>query len=376
VQWLSILQDYTFQNVVIGAALLGLISGPLGSFAVLRRQSLLGDAISHAALPGVCLGFIIVGTREMGSIILGAMVTGALAALLMLVLTRMSRLKTDASIGICLSIFFAVGVVLLTHIQGSSNASQGGLMSFLFGQAAATLRSDLWLMGGITLFSLTLLSALWKQAKLVTFDPEFAKTMGLPVSWIEVLLTTMVTLAVVVGLQMVGVVLMAAMIVAPAVAARQWSRHLGGMVFIAAGVGVFSGVTGASISALSRGLATGPLIILTASVIVLLSLAIAPQRGLLWAMLQHLRQQSQLRRRQILYTLYKIQSTRDKSERVLPLRLDFAAIVTLRQLRKEGLLIRQNKFLLPVFKGSQWSLTSLGVREAETVMAELHGKGY
>lgn len=105
-QWLSILHDYTFQNVVIGAALLGLISGPLGSFAVLRRQSLLGDAISHAALPGVCLGFIIAGSREMGSIIVGAMVTGALAALLMLVLTRMSRLKTDASIGICLSIFF------------------------------------------------------------------------------------------------------------------------------------------------------------------------------------------------------------------------------------------------------------------------------
>ncbi|MGO3003655.1 MAG: metal ABC transporter permease, partial [Halomonas sp.] len=130
-QWLSILHDYTFQNVVIGAALLGLISGPLGSFAVLRRQSLLGDAISHAALPGVCLGFIIAGSREMGSIIVGAMVTGALAALLMLVLTRMSRLKTDASIGICLSIFFAIGLVLLTYIQGSNNASQGGLESFL-----------------------------------------------------------------------------------------------------------------------------------------------------------------------------------------------------------------------------------------------------
>lgn len=375
-QWLSILHDYTFQNVVMGAALLGLISGPLGSFAVLRRQSLLGDAISHAALPGVCLGFILAGTREMGSIVVGAMVTGALAALLMLVLTRMSRLKTDASIGICLSIFFAIGVVLLTYIQGSNNASQGGLESFLFGQAAATLRSDLWLMGGITLFSLTLLSVLWKQAKLVTFDPEFAQTMGLPVSLIEALLTIMVTLAVVVGLQMVGVVLMAAMIVAPAVAARQWSRHLGGMVFIAAGVGVVSGVTGASVSALSRGLATGPLIILSASIIVLLSLAIAPQRGLLWGMLQHLRQQSQLRRRQILYTLYKTQSAHDQSVQGLPFRLGFFAAVTLWQLRKQGLLVGQKTTGQSMFEGCRWSLTSLGVREAESVMAELHGKIY
>ncbi|MGP9808890.1 metal ABC transporter permease [Halomonas sp. AOP12-C2-37] len=373
-QWLSILHDYTFQNVVIGAALLGLISGPLGSFAVLRRQSLLGDAISHAALPGVCLGFIIAGSREMGSIIVGAMVTGALAALLMLVLTRMSRLKTDASIGICLSIFFAIGLVLLTYIQGSNNASQGGLESFLFGQAAATLRSDLWLMGGITLFSLTLLGALWKQAKLVTFDPEFAHTVGLPVSLIEVLLTTMVTLAVVVGLQMVGVVLMAAMIVAPAVAARQWSRHLGAMVFIAAGVGVVSGVSGASISALSRGLATGPLIILSASIIVLISLAIAPQRGLLWGLLQHLRQVSQLRRRQILYILYKTQSTRDQEVHNLPFRLNFSAAIALWQLRRKGFLVSQKTPCLPMSAGNRWLLTSLGVREAQSVMAELNGK--
>lgn len=372
-QWLSIFHDYTFQNVVIGAALLGLISGPLGSFAVLRRQSLLGDATSHAALPGVCLGFIIAGSRQMGSIIVGAMVTGALAALLMLALTRMSRLKTDASIGICLSIFFAIGVVLLTYIQGSNNASQAGLESFLFGQAAATLRSDLWLMGGITLFSLTLLSVLWKQAKLVTFDPEFAHTLGLPVSLIEVLLTTMVTLAVVVGLQMVGVVLMAAMIVAPAVAARQWSRHLGAMVFIAAGVGVVSGVSGASISALSRGLATGPLIILSASIIVLFSLAIAPQRGLLWGLLQHLSQQSQLRRRQILYTLYKTQSARDKEFHGLPFRLNFSAAVALWQLRQRGLLVSLKTNRLPMLAGRRWSLTSLGVREAQTVMAELNG---
>ena len=150
----ALLTDYTIQNVVIGATFLGLISGVLGSFAVLRQQSLLGDTLSHAALPGVCLGFIIVGAREITSILAGAVTTAVLAALVMLVLTRHSWLKTDAGLGISLSVFFALGVVLLTYIQGTENASQGGLDSFLFGQAAAMLRSDLWVMGAITLAAL------------------------------------------------------------------------------------------------------------------------------------------------------------------------------------------------------------------------------
>lgn len=294
-QWLDLLSDYTFQNVVIGASLLGLISGPLGCFAVLRRQSLLGDAISHAALPGVCLSFIITGSRDMGGVIIGSLATGSLAALTMLLLTRKSRLKTDAALGICLSIFFAIGIVLLTYIQGTNNASQGGLEAFLFGQAAATLRSDLWVMGSITLFTLTLLAIFWKQAKLVTFDGQYARSLGMPVNAIEAALTAMVALAVVVGLQMVGVILMAAMIVAPAAAARQWSRHLGGMLVIAAGIGIVSGVSGATISTLSRGLATGPLVILTATAIVIISLALAPGRGLLWGFIKHYRQKKRCR---------------------------------------------------------------------------------
>ncbi|QJQ94301.1 MULTISPECIES: metal ABC transporter permease [Halomonadaceae] len=294
---MELLRDYTLQNVVIGAGLLGLISGVLGSFAVLRKQSLLGETLSHAALPGVCLGFIVSGGRQMGSLLLGALLTGALAALTMLLLTRFSRLKTDAGLGITLSVFFAVGVVLLTHLQGMQNASQGGLESFLFGQAAATLRSDLWMMGAITLAALSLVALLWKEFKLVSFDPQFAGSLGLPVVWLEIGLTVMIALAVVVGLQMVGVVLMASMIIAPAVAARQWSRRLEGMVTIAALIGIVAGISGALLSALARGLATGPLIVLSVSAIALVSLLLAPGRGLLWEMLQRWRNRRQLQRR-------------------------------------------------------------------------------
>ena len=207
----ALLADHTIQNVVIGASLLGLSSGVLGSFAVLRQQSLLGDSLSHAALPGVCLGFILAGGRELGSILTGAIATTILAAFMMLALTRFTRLKTDAALGATLSIPFAIGVVLLTHVQGTGNASQAGLDTFLFGSAAAILRSDLWLMGGITAPALLLVAALWKELKLVTFDPTFAATLGIPVLAVELGLAAPVALAGVVGLQMVGVVLMAAM---------------------------------------------------------------------------------------------------------------------------------------------------------------------
>ncbi|MGS2745016.1 iron chelate uptake ABC transporter family permease subunit [Halomonas sp. LS-001] len=356
-QWLDLLSDYTFQNVVIGASLLGLISGPLGCFAVLRRQSLLGDAISHAALPGVCLSFIITGSRDIGGVIIGSLVTGSLAALTMLLLTRKSRLKTDAALGICLSIFFAIGIVLLTYIQGTNNASQGGLEAFLFGQAAATLRSDLWIMGSITLVTLTLLAVFWKQAKLVTFDTQFARTLGMPTTAIEAVLTCMVALAVVVGLQMVGVILMAAMIVAPAAAARQWSRHLGGMLVIAAGIGIVSGVSGATISTLSRGLATGPLVILTATAIVLISLALAPGRGLLWGTIKHYRQKEALQKQQLLYALYKHPSASRHY------RATFGARRVLGKLKRQGYLVRSPD------GGSGWSLTSRGEKAAKQVVA-------
>jgi manganese/zinc/iron transport system permease protein len=144
---IAALQDYTLQTVMMGAALLGIISGVLGSFAVLRRQSLMGDVLSHAALPGICLGFLVAGGRHLGEMLAGAFVTGGLAALCVLLIARRSRLKTDAALGIVLGVFFALGVVLLSYVQSRVGAGQAGLESFLFGQAAAILRGDLWIMG-------------------------------------------------------------------------------------------------------------------------------------------------------------------------------------------------------------------------------------
>ncbi len=373
---LTLFVDYTIAKVTIGAVLLGIISGVLGSFAVLRQQSLLGDTLSHAALPGVCIGFIIAGTREMASLMAGALATGILAALAVLVITRRSRLKTDAALGITLSVSFAIGVVLLTYIQGTGNASQGGLDSFLFGQAAAILRHDLWIMAGITFAALALVTALWKEFKLVVFDPSFAAAMGLPVVALETLLTVMIALAVIVGLQMVGVVLMASMVIAPATAARQWHERLGPMVVSAAAIGVTAGVVGALISAQGQGLATGPLIVLCAAVLVAISLLFAPRRGLVEEAVERWRGRRQLEDRQVLSTLYGLarrhQDPRFSAERgFVDAYYGVRTRKALEALHAQGLV---DRFRAEPDEAEYWELTEAGVEEAERLLADIKGR--
>ena len=299
----ALLSSSIVQTVALGAAVLGVVGGVLGVFAVLRKQSLVGDTLSHAALPGVCLGFMVAGARDLSSILAGAFLSGALAALTVMLIARATKLKTDAALGIVLSVYFAVGIVLLTHLQSTGAAGQAGLSTFLFGQAAAILRSDLWILGGVTAAVLALVALLWKEFKLVSFDPDYARAMGFPVLALETLLTLMIALAVVVGLQMVGVVLMVAMLIAPAAAARQWTKSLEGMVLLAAFFGAVSGVVGALISAGARGLATGPVVVLVASAIVFVSILVAPGRGLAWRALAAARQRRSLEGRRVLATM-------------------------------------------------------------------------
>lgn len=375
-----LLTDYTLQSVIIGAVLLGVVSGVLGCFAVLRHQSLLGDTMSHAALPGVCLGFMIAGTRDIGIIMAGALFTGTLAALVILLLTRMSRLKTDAALGIALSVFFAFGVVLLTYIQGKNNAAQGGLDAFLFGQAAAILRSDLWLMGGVTVVALGLVAVLWKEFKLVSFDPEFASSLGFPVLWLEVALTVMIALAVVVGLQMVGVVLMAAMVIAPAVAARQWTRRLETMVVLSALIGMFGGVSGSVLSSLKPGLATGPLIILSVSAIVVVSLALAPHRGMLWESVSLWRGRRRLRYQHVLTTLYRLAAHHadpdySSEQGMLDTYHGLGTRSALRKLEARGQVEWRAATVDEPGPSHRWVLTPAGIRAAERILDALGREG-
>lgn len=272
--------DYTLRTVALGAAILGLVSGVLGAFAMLRKQSLLGDAISHAALPGVALAFLISGSKEPLVLVLGAVLAGWVATLFVMLVTKQTRIKQDAALGIVLSVFFGFGLLLLTFIQRLPTASKAGLDKFLFGQAATLVQSDVVTMAILGGIAVLLVGLFWKEFKLLSFDPDFAASLGYSVRWLDVLLTTLMVLAIVVGLQTVGVVLMSAMLVAPAAAARQWTDRLDRMVLLSGFFGALVGVLGAVTSSQVAKLPTGPTIVLYMSVIVLLSLLLAPRRGI------------------------------------------------------------------------------------------------
>jgi manganese/zinc/iron transport system permease protein len=369
---LSLFSDFTLRTVALGAALLGVVSGCLGVFAVLRQQSLLGDTLSHAALPGVCLGFLLAGSRQLVPIMIGALLAGAVAALLVLLFVHRSRLKSDASLGIVLSVFFAVGTVLLTFIQHHRGASQAGLDAFLFGQAASLLPGDVRVMAVVGAAAVGMVALLWKEFKLVTFDPLYARSLGMPVAMLEALLTIMIALAVVIGLQLVGVILMAAMVIAPAAAARQWSRNLGAMVVLSAVFGSLSGVVGALASASTRGLATGPVIVLCATLFAVVSLLFAPGRGLVWAQWASLQNRTRLRARRVLLSLDALaKEHQDPSYASEQGMLDALHGVdtkaALRRLETQGMVRRASHMRE---EGEHWTLTPAGQREAERLSEE------
>jgi len=278
--------DHTMRIVALGSGVLGATSGALGSFAVLRRQSLLGDALSHAALPGIALAFLLTGSKAPLVILTGAALAGWLGTLAVRSIVARSKLPYDSALGLVLSVFFGFGLVLLTFIQKQPNAAQAGLDSFLFGQAAALLEQDVIVMTVLAVVVLVIVVAGWKEFKLLSFDPEFGASLGLPMPRVDGVLTLLLVLAVVLGLQTVGVVLMSAMIVAPGAAARQWTRRLGPMVLVAGLIGAGSGVAGAVLSGVLPRLPTGPVIVLVLSAIVAVSLLLAPERGLVWQRLQ------------------------------------------------------------------------------------------
>lgn len=301
---------FTVKNVLAGAALLGLVGGVLGSFALLRRQSLLGDALAHAALPGVCLGFLVSGSKSSLPLLAGAAAAGLVGALFILAVVRWSRVKEDSAIGIVLSVFFGAGIVLLTYIQKLPSGNQSGLDKYLFGQAATLVAEDVRLMAVISALVLTVTFLFYKELKLLAFDAEFGASLGIPVKWMEVLLTLLLVLVVVVGLRTVGVVLIVATLITPAAAARQWTERLGFMVLLAGAIGAASGVVGALASATVPRLPTGPTIVLASSAVLVVSLLLAPRRGLLWAKVREHRVTARIRRENLLKDLYRLGEAR------------------------------------------------------------------
>ena len=297
---LELLADPALRPTLLATAMLGGLSGGVGAFAVVRRQSLQGDVVSHAALPGVACAFWLGGRSEV-VLILGAAASGWLALALVGGLVRRNLAPFDGALATLLATFFGLGIVLMRGLQDAypgTNAVR--LQQYLFGAEAATVRlADLAPLVVLGVPALLVLFAFWKEFKLLSFDPDFAASLGYPVRRLDWLLTAVVVVAVVLGLQTVGVVLMSALIVAPAAAARQWTDRLGQLVLLAMALGASSGVAGTllshTLSERGRAVPTGPTIVLTITAVALVSLAFAPRRGLLASAIRR-----QLQRRRLL----------------------------------------------------------------------------
>jgi len=274
--------EYNTAVVLAGTATLGLAAGATGSLALLRRRALLADALAHATLPGICLGFLVAGGRSFPALLLGALATGVLGVLVVVGVSRRGRIREDAAIGIVLGSFFGAGIALSGAIQRrSTDAAQAGLDGFLLGRTAGMVRADVLWIAGIAIATVALIAALAKEWKLICFDPDFAAVDGWPVRRLDLLLMLLITVTVVIALPAVGVVLTAALLIIPPAAARLWTGRLAPMLVIASLFGVMSGAAGTAISAQASSLPAGPVIVLSASSIFAVSLLFAPRRGVI-----------------------------------------------------------------------------------------------
>ncbi|WP_158965572.1 metal ABC transporter permease [Chachezhania sediminis] len=303
---------YNATLVAIGATLLGVAAGMTGAFLYLRKRALVSDAISHSTLPGVGLAFIVMVAlggdgRALPGLLLGSALSAWAGLLCLGWLVRRTRLAEDAAIGAVLSVFFGVGIVLLTVIQTMSAGKQAGLENFLLGSTAGMLRTDAIVIAVGGLAILAAIFVLRRPMLEVAFDPEYAAARGVNVDRVDLAMMGLVMAVTVVGLKVVGLILIVALLIIPSVTARFWTERADRVILIGGLVGGLAGYAGAALSAAEPKVPTGPIIVLMAFVLFLLSLMLAPGRGVLAALIRHLRFQQRVHLRQGLLALAQAQ---------------------------------------------------------------------
>lgn len=283
----AVFADHTFRMVFFGTAVIGLVSGALGSFAYLRKQSLISDVISHAALPGTLGAFLLAVTvlhtdgRNMATLMIGAVIAGTLAVGLAQHITQATKLRIDAAMAITLSLFFGAGMLLMRIISNRAFPGKGGIQDYLFGNASVITTADLAASIGVGTFALVLMVLFWKEFTLRTFDPDHSTVLGFHARIIDILMFTTIVIAIVIGVKAVGLVLMVAFVVTPPAAARQWTRTLPTMVMLSGLIGGLASGLGAYLSIAIGTIPTGPMIVLTLFTFLVVSLLFAPGRSLI-----------------------------------------------------------------------------------------------
>ena len=266
-------------KVMLGVAIIGAISGVVGTFSFLRKKTLIADAVSHSVLPGVCIGFMFAGTKDPISLMLGALLVGWFSVWFIDYISRATKLSEDTAIALVSTLFFAIGSVLLSVLSKSQNAEQSGLKNFLFGKAATMTTFDIQVFSFVSLVIIGVVVLFYKPFQLVSFNTDFARSIGVKVKTIEFLLSTLTVLTVAIGIQAVGVVLMSALLIAPAASARYWTNKLNVMLVLAAIFGMLSGMLGVMFSTMKDNMPTGPWIVFALFIFTLLTLLFAPKKG-------------------------------------------------------------------------------------------------
>lgn len=304
-------QDPAVRYALFGSILLGLCCGLLGSFLVVRKLSLVGDALSHAVLPGVALGFLWNLNKDPWAIFIGAVAAGLLGTVVVSLIQQTTKLKEDTALGLVLAVFFAVGMCLTSMIQRLPTGNKSGLDKFLFGQAAALGARDITLMFWITLITVCVIVAFYKEFLVTSFDPGFAQASGFPARAIHYTLMLLLAFAVVIALQAVGVVLVSAMLITPAAAAYLLTDRMHRMLLLSAIFGMGAGSFGAFLSFLGNNLPTGPLMVLGASLVFTLAFLCGPKHGLVAKAWRHQSRASRIQRENTLKSIYHVLEGRD-----------------------------------------------------------------
>lgn len=305
------LQDYNTRLVVAATTLLGLAAGVVGSFTLLRKRALLGDALSHATLPGIGLAFLLaplfaLDGKSLPVLLIGAAISGSIGMVTILLIRNLTKLKEDAALGIVLSVFFGGGLVVLGLTQQMPEGHAAGLESFIYGKTASIIAQDAWWIVAAGAISLACLGMLFKELKLLCFDEQFAASRGYSTIGIDFALMATVVLVTIVGLQAVGLVLMIALLVIPAAAARFWTRSMSQMTALSAAIGATSCMLGALLSALAPGLPSGAMIVLTSAVFFSISMLIGKQRGVIVQYYRRWQTRKRIDRRHILRGIYEL----------------------------------------------------------------------
>lgn len=357
-------QDPLVRKVVFGAILIAASSAMVGTFTFLRKRTLVSDAIAHAILPGICLGFMVTGQKNPFWLMLGASLTGWLALIVIDKIISNTKLKADTSIALVLSFFFACGAVMLSFIQHSGNANQTGLHDFLFGKIAALTNQDLLAFGIVAVILILSVILFYKEFKIISFNPDYAKTRGLPVRTLELALSSLTVLAIAVGIQAVGVVLMSALLITPSASARLWTSNLKKLLILSAIIGMFSGVFGAFVSYTTNNMPTGPWIVVFLTLFAIISIFFAPKSGYIDRYKQKRRNQLKIQRENLLKSMFQLSEIGKKQFSISDLlqKRDFpthSLEKRLNKLKKSELVQEENNI---------YSLTENGETEAKRIV--------